>query len=188
MRRSAAGLGAFAAAALLVSVAHGAMAAGDGETPAGSADAQPLVSPEEAAQVGLEDRLCLALYTASRAMTARYRVALEEFGLTYPQYLVLVVLWHGHALTIKDLATRLRLDHGTLTPLLRRMERAGLLTRSRNTADERTVTVTATEEGLALREHEVRIQSAIRSATGLGGAQIADLQTALRSMTAHLSG
>ena len=127
--------------------------------------------------------VCFDLYAASRALTAVYRSLLAEYNLTYPQYLVLVVLWHTPQPTIKELADRLRLDYGTLSPLLRRMESAGLLTRSRRSVDERIVTITATEAGAALREHEAHIRSVSEEATGLTGSQLSVLQGLVRTIT-----
>src|SRR4051812_33183077 len=98
--------------------------------------ATPQATPEE-----LDELLCFDLYAVSRAVTAAYRPILGELGLTYPQYLVLVVLWAREQVPIKELAAALRLDHATLTPLLRRMADAGLLARTRSTTDERSVTV-----------------------------------------------
>ncbi|MBE7187072.1 MarR family winged helix-turn-helix transcriptional regulator [Jatrophihabitans endophyticus] len=112
----------------------------------------------------LDDQLCFALYAASRAMTARYRPMLDELGLTYPQYLVLVVLWDEGESTVSTLGRRLRLDSGTLSPLLKRLERAGLITRSRGTDDERSVRVQVTPAGRSLRDRAAAIPPVIRDA------------------------
>lgn len=101
--------------------------------------------------LALEQQLCFALYTASRALTARYRPLLDDLGLTYPQYLVMLALFDRGPLTVKDLGQALQLDSGTLSPLLKRMEAAELLRRTRSTADERSVVVELTETGEALR-------------------------------------
>jgi DNA-binding MarR family transcriptional regulator len=103
-------------------------------------------------QLLLEEQLCFALYAASRRMTATYRPLLDALGLTYPQYLVMLVLWERDALTVRELGERLRLDSGTLTPLLKRLEQAGLLGRRRRQSDEREVEITLTEAGHKLRE------------------------------------
>lgn len=110
----------------------------------------------------LDDQLCFALYAASRAMTARYRPLLDEIGLTYPQYLVLVVLWDEGESTVSTLGQRLRLDSGTLSPLLKRLERTGFITRSRGTQDERSVRVAVTPEGQAVRDRAAAIPPIIR--------------------------
>ena len=94
--------------------------------------------------------LCFQLYAASRTMTALYRPALDHAGLTYPQYLVLRVLWHRGPTTVRDLGRYLSLDSGTLSPLLKRLETAGHVTRHRGTTDERTVHVHLTDSGTRL--------------------------------------
>ncbi|GAA1478931.1 MarR family transcriptional regulator [Nocardioides aestuarii] len=135
----------------------------------------------------LEAQLCFDLYAASRAITAVYRPALSELGLTYPQYLVLMVLWEDDDVTVGDLATRLRLDHGTLTPLLRRMEDAELVTRARRASDERVVEVGLAPRGERLRAEAPRLSCLARDATGLDDEQIASLQAVLKQMSAHLA-
>ena len=134
----------------------------------------------------LDAQLCFDLYAASRAITSAYRPALTALGLTYPQYLVLMVLWEDGDLTVGDLAQRLRLDHGTLTPLLRRMEDADLVTRARRASDERVVEVGLTARGERLRDEAPRLSCLARDATGLDDEQIASLQATLKEMNAHL--
>ncbi|CAN5687699.1 MarR family transcriptional regulator [soil metagenome] len=143
----------------------------------------PQVRPEE-----LEELLCFDLYAASRAVTAAYRPILGELGLTYPQYLVLVVLWAREEVSIKQLAEHLRLDHGTLTPLLRRMEGAELLTRERSRSDERSVLVRLAPGGEALRPHLEDIQCRVADALGIELPQVVALRDLLRTVTAHLDG
>ena len=111
----------------------------------------------------LENQLCFALYAASRAIIKTYRDKLSPLGLTYPQYLVLTVLWETDGLTLTAIGQRLRLDSGTLTPLVKRLEAGGLVTRDRRSSDEREIEVALTEQGLAMkgaaagvREHVVR--------------------------------
>ncbi|MDQ2796125.1 MAG: MarR family transcriptional regulator [Actinomycetota bacterium] len=99
----------------------------------------------------LDDQLCFALYAASRAMTARYRPLLDAVGLTYPQYLVMMILWDEGPSTVSKLGERLRLDSGTLSPLLKRLEANEFVTRSRRAEDERSVEVRLTPDGAALR-------------------------------------
>ncbi|WP_139978562.1 MarR family winged helix-turn-helix transcriptional regulator [Nocardioides litoris] len=134
--------------------------------------------------VELDELLCFDLYAAQRAVTAAYRPVLARLGLTYPQYLVLVLLWGRGECTVREVADALRLDHGTLTPLLRRMETAGLLTRRRGTDDERTVLVALTPAGDALRVHRDEVQCHVAEAIGLGERDIAALQQLLRHVTA----
>jgi DNA-binding MarR family transcriptional regulator len=101
---------------------------------------------------GLEQMICFELYAASRAVTSLYRPALDALGLTYPQYVALRVIWHHGTITIRDLGHALALDSGTLSPLLKRLETQGLVTRRRNPHDERSVTITATAAGHALHQ------------------------------------
>jgi len=103
----------------------------------------------------LDDQLCFGLYSASRAVTSLYRVVLEDLGLTYPQYLVLLALWERDGRQVRELGADLHLDSGTLSPLLKRLEAAGLVRRERQADDERSVRVSLTEEGTALRERAV---------------------------------
>ncbi len=135
----------------------------------------------------LVDQLCFDLYAASRAITAAYRPVLREIGLTYPQYLVMIVLWEHETRTVRDLADALHLDHGTLTPLLRRMEYAGWVTRTRHPHDERFVVVGLTDEGDGLRVHASRIHCAMKDALALDEQEFADLQSTLRTLTARVS-
>ncbi|MFG1603519.1 MarR family winged helix-turn-helix transcriptional regulator [Actinoplanes sp. NPDC049265] len=103
------------------------------------------------ADTGLEQMLCFELYSASRAITTAYRPALDQLGLTYPQYIAMTVIWKRGHLTVSELGHALRLDSGTLSPLLKRLETAGLIHRTRGTHDERTVTIEPTDTGRALQ-------------------------------------
>jgi DNA-binding MarR family transcriptional regulator len=103
------------------------------------------------AHLRLDQQLCFPLYAASNLMTRLYRPLLDELGLTYPQYLAMLVLWEATPCTVSALGERLLLDSGTLTPLLKRLETAGLVRRTRDVADERRVLVSLTDDGLALR-------------------------------------
>ncbi|MFB4264625.1 MarR family winged helix-turn-helix transcriptional regulator [Nonomuraea sp. GTA35] len=131
----------------------------------------------------LSPLLCFDLYAASRSITAVYRTLLDPLGLTYPQYLVLVLLWqHGRG-TVRELGEALRLDYNTVSPLLKRLEARGLISRRRRPDDERTVEITLTDEGRALRERTRHIPAAITQATGLDDKGVADLQQLLRHLT-----
>ncbi len=99
----------------------------------------------------LDEQLCFAIYSAAHAFNRVYRPFLAELGLTYPQYLVMLVLWECDGQTVKGIGERLLLDSGTLTPLLKRLDSAGLVSRTRGREDERQVLVTLTEQGRALR-------------------------------------
>ena len=113
----------------------------------------------------LDNQLCFALYSASLAMTKLYKPLLDELGLTYPQYLALLVLWEQDGVGVSELGQRLNLDSGTLTPLLKRLEAAGLLSRLRDTEDERRVRVVLTAEGRALKTQARRVPGCILQAT-----------------------
>jgi MarR family transcriptional regulator, organic hydroperoxide resistance regulator len=117
--------------------------------------------PAETDETRLDDMVCFALHAASRAVTAAYRPLLEPLGLTYPQYLVLSTLWERGDQTVGELVELLQLDYGTMTPLLKRLEKRGLVRRTRSRDDERTVVVGLTEEGTNLREHAKGIYQAI---------------------------
>nr|WP_218907583.1 MarR family transcriptional regulator [Micromonospora jinlongensis] len=133
----------------------------------------------------LRRQVCFALYAASRALTDVYRPILDEFGLTYPQYLVLLVLWErpDDAPTVSELGAELRLDSGTLSPLLKRLEGAGLVVRRRSARDERRVEVGLTEQGRALREQLCDVPLRIALATGLGIDELVALRDTLTRVT-----
>ncbi|GAB2487974.1 MarR family transcriptional regulator [Comamonas humi] len=118
-------------------------------------------TPSSPAALRLDHQLCFALYSASLAMTKLYKPLLEPLGLTYPQYLVMLVLWEQDDRMVNELGERLYLDSGTLTPLLKRMEAAGWLQRRRDATDERRVRVTLTNAGRALREQAAAIPACL---------------------------
>jgi len=130
----------------------------------------------------LDHQLCFALYAASNAMTRLYRDRLEPLGLTYPQYLVMLVLWEQDGPTVKLLGERLHLDSGTLTPMLKRMELAGLLTRQRAAGDERQVVVHLTAAGQALRTPVTEMYAGLTCLLPLDMADIGRLRAELRSL------
>jgi MarR family transcriptional regulator, organic hydroperoxide resistance regulator len=144
------------------------------------------VEPETRDAVLLEDQLCFALYAASRAVTALYRPLLDALGLTYPQYLVLLVLWERGAVPVKDLGAALHLDYGTLTPLLKRLEQHGLLRRERRPDDERSVLITPTPAGAALRARAREVPDVIGAGMGLTEAEFTTLRATLRTLTANV--
>ncbi|MBD0840785.1 MULTISPECIES: MarR family winged helix-turn-helix transcriptional regulator [unclassified Streptomyces] len=127
----------------------------------------------------LDEQLCFALYAAQRAVTAAYRPLLDDLGLTYPQYLVLLVLWERGETTVKELAGALRLDYGTVSPLLKRLESAGLVRRERAAGDERSVLVACTGRAEELKERAARVPGALLAATELGGPEVARLREEL---------
>ncbi|MBT2411133.1 MarR family transcriptional regulator [Streptomyces sp. ISL-12] len=134
----------------------------------------------------LDQQICFSLNAASRAFGGVYRVILKDLGLTYPQYLVMLVLWEHGELPVKRLGEHLRLDSGTLSPLLKRLESAGLVRRERSAHDERSVQVRPTEEGLALRERALEVPRRIAAATGFDLAEIQDLRSRLDRLTTAL--
>ena len=134
----------------------------------------------------LDKQLCFALYSASLAMNKVYKPLLDPLGLTYPQYLALMVLWERDALTVSELGERLFLDSGTLTPLLKRMEAAGWVARARDTADERRVIVSLTPDGRALRRRAQAIPKALAAATGCTADELISLTERLQQLRTQL--
>ncbi|MEU6775798.1 MarR family transcriptional regulator [Streptomyces sp. NPDC046759] len=134
----------------------------------------------------LDRQICFSLHAASRAFNGVYRVLLKDLGLTYPQYLVMLVLWEQGDLPVKKLGEHLRLDSGTLSPLVKRLEGAGLVRRERSAQDERSVRVLLTEEGAVLRERALEVPRRIFDATGFGLEEIADLRDSLDRLTTAL--
>jgi MarR family transcriptional regulator, organic hydroperoxide resistance regulator len=139
------------------------------------------------AVLGLDRQLCFALYSASRAMTAAYRPILTALNLTYPQYLVLLVLWEEGRITVGRLGERLQLDSGTLSPLLKRLEANGFVRRERSHTDERLVDVTLTPAGRRLERKAQRIPEQLSSSTGMTEREAADLRDAVRQLTDALN-
>ena len=135
-----------------------------------------------APSVLLEDQLCFALYAASRALTARYRPQLEAIGLTYPQYLVMMLLWEQDNQTVGQLGARLNLDSGTLSPLLKRLTAAGLVSRHRRVEDERSVAIALTDEGRALRERGLAFNEDMLCALQLDVADFDSLKAQLETL------
>ena len=134
----------------------------------------------------LEQQLCFALHDASRAMTGCYRPLLEELGLSYSQYAVMLVLWEQDSVTLGLLCSRLHLDSGTLSPLLTRLQTRGLVDRRRRAEDERTVQISLTAAGRALRDRVAGVQAGIETATGLDRAELATLRDDLRALADRL--
>jgi DNA-binding MarR family transcriptional regulator len=125
----------------------------------------------------LENQLCFSIYAASRAITKIYRPYLDKIGITYPQYLVMLVLWECGTITLRDLGNKLYLDSGTLTPLLKRLEAMELIERERSREDERILCVSITEKGLALREEAIKIPECILGSMNTDIAALAKLKS-----------
>ncbi|EXU68428.1 MarR family transcriptional regulator [Streptomyces sp. PRh5] len=134
----------------------------------------------------LDRQLCFTLHAASRAFDGLYRRVLRDTGLTYPQYLAMLVLWEYGEMPVKRLGEYLRLDSGTLSPLLKRMQSAGLVQRERSAHDERSVTVRLTAEGAALKERAQGVPLAAMEASGLDLKEAVELQARVRRLTAAL--
>jgi DNA-binding MarR family transcriptional regulator len=115
----------------------------------------------------LENQICFAVYSAAHAFAQAYKPHLDPMGLTYPQYLVMLLLWEHDGRSVNELGQPLHLDSGTLTPLLKRMEKAGLVTRKRDTKDERIMRIHLTDHGRSLRERARAIPPAMLCASGL---------------------
>ena len=135
----------------------------------------------------LDEQLCFALYAASRRMTATYRPLLEALDLTYPQYLVMLVLWERDGLTVRELGERLQLDSGTLTPLLKRLEQAGLLGRRRRQSDEREVEITLTEAGHNLHVRAAEVPRCLAERLCMSVDAFTRLRDELKSLAAQLA-
>ena len=142
----------------------------------------------EADRLRLDTQLCFAAYSTAHAFNRLYRPLLEKLDLTYPQYLVMLVLWERDGLTVTQLGERLFLDSGTLTPLLKRLEAAGRIARTRDPADERRVLITLTDEGKALRAEAHCIPPRIGAALGLTAAELSALKSGLDKLRAALNG
>jgi MarR family transcriptional regulator, organic hydroperoxide resistance regulator len=134
----------------------------------------------------LDQQLCFSLYAASRAMTAAYAPLLAPLGLTYPQYLVMLVLWEGDGVSVNDLGRRLQLDSGTLTPLLKKLEAAALVERARDDVDGRVVRVTLTRTGHALEKKARSIPRALACQFGVSLPAIVRLREELSALTRSL--
>ncbi|HLT14294.1 MAG TPA: MarR family transcriptional regulator [Marinobacter sp.] len=149
------------------------------------------MAPEEQL-LALDNQICFALYAANRAVTARYRPLLGELGLTYPQYLVMLVLWErdraGIAPKVSELGQRLRLDSGTLTPLLKRLEEHGLIVRTRSAEDERVVRAELTEAGQRLRTRALSVPGQLMCGLNVEPKRLVALRQELRSLLEALEG
>ena len=137
-------------------------------------------------QLRLENQLCFALYTATNAMIRAYRPWLEQLDLTYPQYLALLVLWQEDGVSVKQLGEQLHLDSGTLTPLLKRLEAKGLVTRGRRENDERVRVLALTAAGQALRQQAAEIPEAMRCQLSLTDDALLQLKLGCETLSREL--
>lgn len=150
----------------------------------------PLLPTDSASNPALllDNQLCFALYSASLAMTKLYKPLLDALDLTYPQYLVMLVLWERDKLSVSALGERLSLDSGTLTPLLKRMEQAGFLVRQRSTEDERRVQVSLTAQGKQLKARADSVPACVVAQTGCPLPELMALTRQLQGLRTRLAG
>lgn len=135
----------------------------------------------------LKNQLCFALYAATSAITRAYRTKLIKVGLTYTQYLVLMVLWEKDGLSVKDIAKELHLDSATITPLLKRLETEGFVTRERSLIDERIVNVFLTNHGRDIQSQVAEMQKGIACQTGLLDDQFIELRSSLHELIDNIN-
>ncbi|MCR8847704.1 MarR family transcriptional regulator [Rossellomorea sp. SC111] len=130
----------------------------------------------------LENQICFKIYTAEREITKLYRSLLEEIGVTYPQYLALLVLWEDETISVKDLGRKLFLDSGTLTPMLKRMEANGLVERKRSKEDERSVVISLTDRGRDLKEKAECVPTRLLERLEMDGVELSKLDQTLTTI------
>ena len=145
-----------------------------------------MTTDDTCADLLLDNQVCFALHSTSLMMTKVYKPLLKELGLTYPQYLAMLVLWERDGITVGDISARLLTDPGSLTPLLKRLEAEGLLTRTRSSLDERVVLLNLTEQGRALHDQARRIPGCIIDASSQTAKRLADLTAELVALRSQL--
>ncbi len=148
---------------------------------------KPAIKPNAASALLLDQQLCFALYSANLAMHKVYRPLLTALGLTYPQYLVMLVLWEHDAQTVSAIGERLYLDSATLTPLLKRLEAAGLLTRTRAADDERQVVIELTSKGRHLRQRAQDVPTAVFCAAECSSGELRAIKSELERLRGNLT-
>lgn len=137
--------------------------------------------------LSLENQLCFSLYAAAHAIKKAYRPLLDELGLTYPQYLILIVLWKTDGLKVSDIGQKLSLDSGTLTPVLKRLETSGFVRRTRRLQDEREVEISLTSAGRALRDRAISVRREIVRQLKMSEREISTLRADLNAVIATLA-
>ena len=130
----------------------------------------------------LKNQLCFALYAATNAITRAYRSRLSHIGLTYSQYLVMMVLWEADGITVKNIAQQVQLDSPTITPLLKRLESAGFVNRQRSVSDERVVNVFLTDAGHIIQARVADMQKDVACQTGMAESQFIELRSTLHEL------
>ncbi|WP_286828618.1 MULTISPECIES: MarR family winged helix-turn-helix transcriptional regulator [Kordiimonas] len=146
----------------------------------------PYTPDAPALSLKLDDQLCFALYSATNALKKMYRPMLDRLGLTYPQYLVMMVLWEKDGMTVSEIGEKLFLDSATLTPLLKRLEAQGILERKRAAEDERVVRVSLTAKGKALKDDAASVPGEAVTATGCTPSELTTLRDALKRLRTDL--
>jgi DNA-binding MarR family transcriptional regulator len=141
---------------------------------------------DETANIQLDAQLCFAIYGAAHAFTRTYKPLLEPLGLTYPQYLVMIALWEEDGQPVKAIGERLGLDSGTLSPLLKRLEQSGLVSRQRDRDDERQVRISLTQKGQDLKDNAAGVTAAIGKALGCSREEVAALRDELIALKKKL--
>jgi DNA-binding MarR family transcriptional regulator len=142
--------------------------------------------PAPTAQLLLDNQLCFAVYSTAHAFNRVYKPLLDRLGLTYPQYLVMLVLWEHDDIPVKDIGEKLFLDSGTLTPLLKRLEAAGLVKRTRGKDDERQVLIALTSQGQGLRDKAKTLPQAILAASACSVGELSALKNELMALRDRL--
>ncbi|AAK79536.1 DNA-binding MarR family transcriptional regulator [Clostridium acetobutylicum] len=142
---------------------------------------------QDGEQLKLKYQLCFSIYASSRAITKVYKPFLNKLGLTYPQYLVMLVLWEEKSITLKDLGNKLYLDSGTLTPLLKRLEGLNLIVRKRSSLDERLLSVNITEKGEELKKDALEIPSCVLKSTNTDIETLKRIKTDIDLLLKNLS-
>ncbi len=136
----------------------------------------------------LSNQVCFPLYACSKELVSRYTPYLKELGLTYTQYIVMMVMWEKETVSSRELATSLHLDYGTLTPVLKRLEASGYLNRNRDPEDERLLLLTVTDEGRALKDEAIKIPGCIATCMGLSEDEFKTLYTLTYKALANMEG
>ena len=137
-------------------------------------------------ELKLKNQICFPLYVSSKEVIRRYKPLLDEVNLTYTQFIVLLVLWEERSINVNDLGKRLFLDSGTLTPLLKKLEIKGYITRNRSKHDERNVIITISEEGLSLKDKCINIPSKVYSNIGLNSSELQTLYKLLYKIISNV--
>ncbi|RYJ02330.1 MAG: MarR family transcriptional regulator [Actinomycetales bacterium] len=143
--------------------------------------------PHDRDPLSLDEQICFALAVASRDVIAEYRTVLEPLGLTHPQYLVMLALWERERVPLRELADRLHLEPATLSPLLKRLEAAGLVSRTRGEVDDRALSIALTDAGRALRREALTVPPTMVSRLGLGADDLEELNRVLRRLLGRIA-